>query len=1339
MSAVKRIISIILILTFFTYPAKAAEYPSLFFSLDKAAGLVYYVPKGNTINLNDNEFYFKKTNTNDAYVELFPSGNFSQVKNFVIDFEYDPVKIDTDLRIFRANTENSSYKFLGISSNGNLNAGEISVPVLEKTKITLCVDLSQKKGKLYTNGSFQGQVSYADLSSNFIIQSFRLGIETGGKDTEFYIRNIKIYSGNEPYSDDKFNYVKNTLSVMDIEDGDDKAKRQIGENIVFSQRYFFADGQKHSYNDDNKAAYLDEEVLMIPSDMCAYIKEACVVNGSKISFAGASMEVGKNICTTSQGNVITLDKAPCVVNNILFLPAKNICELASLYTYCDERGFVIAGNNPLSYQNSKDSYNNRESIDTIYRYMYFDRPSGTEIVNTLKSAYADNNSRLLITKDRINKVKENIKNDKVSKQMYNKLINEAEAIPEPSVEYKIDDDGFRLFTSCITVKKRLLTLSSAYMLTDDATKKEKYASKIWAEMQNALNWKDWNTSSHFLDSGKIAVGIAVGYDTLRNYLSNSQKQWVIERVNNLYLDFCTKAYLGRYSGSEFRYSQSNWGAVCAGGILTMCIAFAPDVENELRETVEYLIENSMHSLEYPVGLLYPDGAWHEGVGYWGYVAEYLTSYCVGVLQNTCGEDFGFSSSKGFYEAFDFVIGINGPCGVFNYSSNGEKSTPYYISQAYQASLIDNSAERMSNQYLSRETFNYEGDALDVLWYEPSLNKNSEISLSKDTYFAGSGIGVMRDSWYSKNGAYVGVKAGLNPSEGRHFDKGSFVYDYSGVRWAIDLGRENPTIDGYYGDEANKLYRNRAEGHNVVVINPNSETGGQLTSAEAYLEDADSSDGSAYMIYNLNDVYADNTNEYKRGFYFEDNRESLTIRDEISLKNISEIYWFMHTRADIQLDEDKKGATLFSNGQKLRVTANCNSDNWFFEVRKPEPFDSSMKHDNEFSLAGIKKLTLYTKSSGNVNITVKLSPVDSENTDIYDIPLNQWELSDAQLASEIKMISSSVLDIDENGKAKVKFKIPLYSDDAKLYINDKLIEVKTNFGLSEDAEFQIDAKSMEHINGALKLIVKEGNNEYVFESPFLLNVTQSKMLYSTDFTNIEEGNEITYLQKNGFDYVVNKGGSIVLKAAENAINIVSLNGGNDDSLYFEKIVNVKPDKKLKLSFDIVSRDGIKMYFSASGSDDFKPSPNKISIPDDIHSGNISLVLDGNNYVITSVDKENNLKTYYGEYKINGFSKVRLTFFADEENKQMEIDNFAIQELRHDDVFKKFTKDGNGLKLYLSEESKMYSIYQAKYNEDEMVEITKVNYNSRKFIDFNMKETSKVFIWDAITPVTRCIKH
>ena len=94
-----------------------------------------------SVKVNDNEFYFKKTNTNDAYVELFPSGNFSQVKNFVIDFEYDPVKIDTDLRIFRANTENSSYKFLGISSNGNLNAGEISVPVLEKTKITLCVDL----------------------------------------------------------------------------------------------------------------------------------------------------------------------------------------------------------------------------------------------------------------------------------------------------------------------------------------------------------------------------------------------------------------------------------------------------------------------------------------------------------------------------------------------------------------------------------------------------------------------------------------------------------------------------------------------------------------------------------------------------------------------------------------------------------------------------------------------------------------------------------------------------------------------------------------------------------------------------------------------------------------------------------------------------------------------------------------------------------------------------------------------------------------------------------------------------------------------------------------------
>ena len=338
-----------------------------------------------------------------------------------------------------------------------------------------------------------------------------------------------------------------------------------------------------------------------------------------------------------------------------------------------------------------------------------------------------------------------------------------------------------------------------------------------------------------------------------------------------------------------------------------------------------------------------------------------------------------------------------------------------------------------------------------------------------------------------------------------------------------------------------------------------------------------------------------------------------------------------------------------------------------------------------------------------------------------------------------MISSSVLNLDENGKAKLKFKIPLYSNEAKLYINDKLIEEKTNFGVSEDAEFQIDEKSMEHINGAIKLIVKKGNNEYSFESPVLLNVTQSKTLYFSDFTNIEDGNETSYLQKSGFDNIVNKGGSITMKAADNAINIVSLNGGNDDSLYFEKIVDVKPDKKLKLSFNVFSRDGIKMYFSASGSDDFAPSPNKIPIPDDIHSGNISLVLDGNNYEITVTDKENNLKTYYGEYKLNGFSKVRLTFFADEENKQMEIDDFVIQELRHDDVFKKITKDGNGLKLYLSEESKMYSIFQAKYNEDEMVEINNVNYNSQKFIDFNMQEASKVFIWDEVNHVTRCIEH
>ena len=215
----------------------ASETPSLYFGLDKAAGLCYFVSKGNTIKLSGSELYFKKENTNDAFVELYGSDSFSGIQKFVIDFEYIPVKTDVALRLFRASSANGGYNFFYISSNGTLHAGAISVPISERTEIALCVDLSEKTGKLYINEEFKGNIHYNDLSNHFIIQSFRLGMETGGSETEFFIKNIKIYSGIEPYSSDEFSCEKNTISVMDFEDGGDKAASYIGGNVVFSQKY----------------------------------------------------------------------------------------------------------------------------------------------------------------------------------------------------------------------------------------------------------------------------------------------------------------------------------------------------------------------------------------------------------------------------------------------------------------------------------------------------------------------------------------------------------------------------------------------------------------------------------------------------------------------------------------------------------------------------------------------------------------------------------------------------------------------------------------------------------------------------------------------------------------------------------------------------------------------------------------------------------------------------------------------------------------------------------------------------------------------------------------------
>lgn len=311
---------------------------------------------------------------------------------------------------------------------------------------------------------------------------------------------------------------------------------------------------------------------------------------------------------------------------------------------------------------------------------------------------------------------------------------------------------------------------------------------------------------------------------------------------------------------------------------------------------------------------------------------------------------------------------------------------------------------------SSKTGDIVGDEKTLLWYRPA--QAAESTLMEDNYFRGNDVGVMRAPYEDTNGAFAAVKGGYVGRSETHanLDRGNFIFDSQGVRWADELGFDDyDSIGTAYWTRHFEIYRARPEGQNVLVINPRADDysanplyyGGQLLNTNAPLAKSRLNKTDPYMVFDLGEVYSVDAKEYRRGFMLTDNRQSLVIRDEIELnysKNV-ELLWFMHTKTtDIEITDGGKSAVITKNGKKLKVEAVCTAEDWSFEVREVKPLETSPVIDGQlqtgnstYDVSNFRKLTLKAHANGRVNITVKLMPAEgsegfSSVENVYDIEL-----------------------------------------------------------------------------------------------------------------------------------------------------------------------------------------------------------------------------------------------------------------------------------------------------------------------------------------------------------------
>lgn len=933
---------------------------------------------------------------------------FADIKIGATDTNY--IVFQTDLYVSALETstvilcrflDSTTYStVLGVNPGGALTSGGRvigSIPLSTWVNVAIICDFISATGDIYVNGALICD-NYPLHNGRVIPESIRVGMTTPtslGKN-EIYMNKIKVYDGAvlKEFDDASKDNTGGTVSdkYISIHDTEEDAKEMLGSDVVFmtTSGSYFAEGEKLEYqNGDVYAA--DNGTVMVESELFAKSLSADVTtaNGS-VTCKGKTVSAGS--AELSDGT--SLDAVVVQKEGKIYLPAASFAKnLLGKYAYEDERGFVLLSDVNRGYSNNSDITVNTESIDIIYRYIQFDRPSGDEIYADFLETSGTARPRMFIKQSEIPALKAKVSNSNQVKAMLGEHLKKCDKyLTSEPVEYEIPD-GLRLFGACDEVKHRLMCLGVAYMITDDI----KYADKMWVELENCLNWKDWNINNHFLDTGEIGPGVAFAYDVLHNYMSEEQRAFVRQKVCEHYFNNVVGVFTGDfyYTAFDGRQISSNWGAVNSMSMLLTALTFMGDEseDSELMQKCRFVAENAIQSLEYPLGAMFPDGGVDEGLGYWDYYVESL-SWSINALINMCGSDYSLLSSPGYGNAIDFGMYMQNATGAFNYSGMGTTAC-ILPPEIFLTSKFYNNPGLMQVAEMSRINFEAGTDtACWLMWYEPSDIMADITSYPYDKTFDSRGVYVMRSGW-TADAAYLGIVGGFN-SEGGQFDKGSYIYDRDGVRWFIDMGKGNQNVDGgYYGRDGWGLYVKRTEGHNALVINPKASDPGQLHYGFAGLVRSESKSRGAIMVVDLSEVYADKVSDYKRGFYLTDNRDGLVVQDELELLDAnSELYYTLHTHGDVTVNPDGKSFIVTIEGKQLKGELICDAAEWSLSVKPADHLFPENARVNEVSRAGINQIVLSGKASGKLNISIKYTPIDGMTYTQHSlVPIDEWTIPD----------------------------------------------------------------------------------------------------------------------------------------------------------------------------------------------------------------------------------------------------------------------------------------------------------------------------------------------------------
>ena len=700
------------------------------------------------------------------------------------------------------------------------------------------------------------------------------------------------------------------------------------------------------------------------------------------------------------GSAYALCDAPFYARGKLYVPAADICEIFGVAHRQYENGIFTAGGAAELDFGEKGAH---RTLSKALREIIYERtPTPDEVTGAISENNPDRrHPRLLVTPDSVRTLKKDVTSGAPREYMQTVLDNAECFLNMP----KIDNSNSLLLYTARDALKRVENLGFAYLMTG----RGEYADAAIDVIMTVCSdeFPNWNPQ-HFLAVAEMSAAVALGYDWCYDKLSDAQKVYIqnalIEKSFIPVMEDYNDAHRSRPYNWSCPYSfayPNNWIAVCSAGTAMAALAVGDEALDGF-DDAGAVISEGIERLKDLQDSYMPDGAMVDGTGYWRYAMTYMTNF-IASLESALGTDYTLTNAPGVAMTFDWLMQLSGPAGLYNFDSNDAEfaDAPEYRYFA----RVSGDAKYSALREEQIAEHNLAPTYRDILWYEPPTDVDT--SYDRNYLAVGAASTVSLSGGKNRTSSWISMFCHFmdkSVDSMQDFD-GSFILDMLGERWALDLGSES----GMYASNSihrKQYYRARAEGHNTVVVAPDSDFDHNPT-AHAVKKDFENGAVSAFAIYDFTEQLAfRGVTDWQRGIYLEKQTQCVTVQDELSISAAAPYYWFMHTDAEITLSSDRKSATLSKNGKKIKAYLISDDSSLAFEIRAAAPLATSPNPPQD-SNDGVQKLTVYKSAAKNIDMAVRFVPQTGTEPPAADFtPLDDWQLQSVPQAKHAVTIEDS---------------------------------------------------------------------------------------------------------------------------------------------------------------------------------------------------------------------------------------------------------------------------------------------------------------------------------------------